>query len=90
MRRAPHQRRCGAGEGQTPARKDGFSKELIDDPENLVRIPRLKHWDINSWLETPNKDFGLLSPREYLHGKRWEDRRAVGLRALIENGVLKP
>jgi hypothetical protein len=31
-----------------------FGKEAIDSPENLVLIPRMKHWDINSWYESKN------------------------------------
>jgi len=34
--------------------------------------------------------FGGLSPREYLRGKSWTERRRVGLDALTEFGVLKP
>jgi hypothetical protein len=75
---------------QTPAKKDGFPRSMIDAPENLVRIPTLKHWDINRWFETKSADYGGLTPREYLHGKDWDVRRRVGLRALIEAGVLKP
>ena len=34
---------------RTPGLKDGFSSEQLDSPENLVRIPTLKHWDLNAW-----------------------------------------
>jgi len=74
---------------QTAAR-DGHSREDIDGPDNLVRIPTLKHWEITGWYMTPNEDFGYLSPREYLRGKSWEEKRRVGLDALIDSGVLKP
>jgi hypothetical protein len=63
---------------------------MIDDPDNLVRIPALKHRDITSWFQTKNDDFGGLSPREYLRGKAWEERRQFGLKALVDAGVLKP
>lgn len=75
---------------QTQAEKDGFSRELIDAPENLVRIPRMKHWDINAWYQTENPDFGGETPREYLSGRSWDIRKAVGLEALRIHGVLKP
>jgi len=75
---------------QTSAEEDGFSRQTIDSPENLVRIPRWKHWAINSWYQTKNKAFGGLSPRDYLRGKSWEERRRVGLDALVDAGVLKP
>ncbi|HEV7911754.1 MAG TPA: hypothetical protein VGP28_11885 [Methylocella sp.] len=54
------------------------------------RIPRLKHWEITGWYMRGNKRFGGLSPREYLRGKDWDERRQVGLEALIEAGVLEP
>ncbi len=74
---------------QTHAERDGFTRRIIDSPDNLVRVPRLKHQDINAWYQTKNKDYGGLSPREYLSGRNWEVRRAVGLRALRIHGVLK-
>lgn len=75
---------------QTPAEKDGFSRDLIDGPDNLVRIPTLKHWQITGWFGIKRKDLGGQSPRDYLRGKSWEERRRMGLEALIEYGVLKP
>jgi len=75
---------------QTPARKEGFSDDIIDGRDNLVRIPTLKHWQISGWYGRPNKEFGGLSPRDYLSGKSWEERRRVGIDALIRFGVLKP
>lgn len=75
---------------RTSARRDGFPPELINGPENLVRIPTLKHWEINGWYATPNPDFGGLTPRQYLQGKDWSERTRVGHQALIKFGVLKP
>jgi hypothetical protein len=75
---------------QTPARKEGFSDDLIDGPDNLVRVPTLKHRQINGWYGRPNEEFGGLSPRDYLSGKNWEERRRVGIDALTRFGVLKP
>lgn len=37
-----------------------------------------------------NDNFGGLSPREYLRGKSWEEKRRVGLDALMRFGVLAP
>ena len=68
----------------------GFPAEWIDRSENIVRIPRFKHWEINSWYQRPNEQFNGLTPREYLRGKDWAERYQVGLDALIEHGVLKP
>jgi hypothetical protein len=75
---------------QTAAEDDGFPRSMIDAPENVVRIPTLKHWLITGWYQTPNPDFGWLSPRQYLQGKDWEERVRVGKQALIQFGVLKP
>jgi hypothetical protein len=74
---------------QTPAKNDKFPKDQIQDPSNLVRIPTLKHWELNAWYERPNKAYGGLTPREYVKGKNWETRRQVGLEGLKDVGVLK-
>jgi len=75
---------------QTPAANDGFPRALIQRDDNLVRIPTLKHWEINAWFQRLNDDYGGMSPREYLRGKDWDERQRVGLDALIRYGVLKP
>lgn len=74
---------------RTPAEQDGFPRLLIDGPNNLVRIPRLKHWEVNAWFETPNEDFQGLTPRQYVRGRSWDERFEVGLDALKEKGVLE-
>lgn len=75
---------------QTSARDDGFSDDMIDGADNLVRIPTLKHWQISAWYQIRNEKYGGLSPRNYLRGKTWEERYRVGIDALIRFGVLKP
>jgi len=50
---------------QTAAAHEGYSQEDIDAPDNLVRIPTLKHWEITAWYMTPNADYNDLSPREF-------------------------
>jgi hypothetical protein len=75
---------------QTPAKKDKFPDSTIQAPENLVGIPRFKHWEISSWYGRPNEMFGNKSPRDYLRGKDWDERLKVGLHALKIHGVLKP
>jgi hypothetical protein len=75
---------------QTWAEYFGFSRDQIDDPENRVSIPRLKHWEITGWYATRSDEFGGRSPREYLQDKTWAERRTVGLRALERFGVLVP
>ena len=75
---------------RTPARNDGFSQPEINAPENRVRIPTLKHWELNAWYGSRNEDFGGVSPRTYLQDKTWEERQRVGLIGLVDIGVLQP
>jgi hypothetical protein len=75
--------------------KDGIPEAWIESPANVVRIPKLKHWEINSWLDTSNPSFTNdkgeeMSPREYMKGKNWEERYEFGLKVLRDFGVLKP
>jgi hypothetical protein len=72
------------------AEQDGFPTSMIHGPENLVRIPRFKHWEISSWYMTKSWAFGDLSPRDYLRGRDWAERMRVGLGALVRHGVVKP
>jgi hypothetical protein len=74
---------------QTPTGKEGFPKEKIESPENKVRISTIRHWEISSWYSTPNGEYKGMSPREYLRGKNWEERRNFGIKALKDFGVLK-
>lgn len=47
---------------QTWAEYLGFSRSQIDDPSNLVSIPRLKHYQITGWYGKKNDQFGGLTP----------------------------
>lgn len=75
---------------QTSAMQDGYPRSMIDDPDNLVRIPTLTHWQITTWFQTANPNYNDFAPRDYLRGKSWDERRRVGLDALIRFGVLTP
>lgn len=75
---------------QTPAKNDGFPLSQIDGDSNLALVPTLKHWELTGWFMRPNKEYGGMSPREYLKGKDWETRKRVGLDGMREIGVLKP
>ncbi len=75
---------------QTPAEKDSYPRSMIDAPDNLVRIPTLKHWQITGWYMTSTERFGGLTPRQYLRGKSWQERQTIGKDALARFGVLKP
>jgi hypothetical protein len=74
---------------QTAAERYGFSRSEIENPENLVRIPRLQHYRITGWYMQADDSFDRLSPREYLQDKDWDERYRVGLIALRKFGVLK-
>ncbi len=74
---------------QTSARASGFTQSEIDSPTNLVRIPTLKHYEINAYYATPNPDLGGLTPREYLSNEPWYVRRDYGLSILRFFGVLE-
>jgi hypothetical protein len=74
---------------KTPAKQDGFESTEIEAPDNLVRIPRWKHWEINTWYQTPNDEYDGETPRDYLRGRSWAERRQVGFLALRRMGVLK-
>ena len=74
---------------RTRAIRDGIDPAWVDGPENLVRIPTLKHWELNRWYESENKRFGGLVPRAYLQGKSEKERYNVGLEGLEAVKVLK-
>lgn len=77
------------------AERDGMPPDKIYSPDNVVPIPKLKHWEINRWWDRPNGDFvdaqgNKLTPRQYLKGKTWEERYRFGLDVLRKFGVLSP
>jgi hypothetical protein len=75
--------------GQHAENRARFGDSLVDSRENLVRIPVLKHIDISAWYQTGSKDFGYLSPRDYLRDKSWDEQMRVGLDLLRDRKVLK-
>ncbi|MCW2319253.1 hypothetical protein M2322_004822 [Rhodoblastus acidophilus] len=74
---------------QATAAADGGEAALIAAPDNLARIPTVKHWQLNGWYETSNPSFNEMTPRQYLKGKSWEERFRVGLQGLRDVGVLQ-
>jgi hypothetical protein len=77
------------------SKRDGIPEEWIESPINIVSISKLKHWQINSWLDTKTKECtdasgNELTPWQYVRGKTWEERYAFGLEVLRKFGVLKP
>lgn len=69
---------------------DGIPRSMIDGVDNVVSVPIYRHRQISGWYQTPNSDFGGLSPRDYLRGTDWSERVRVGQYALKRFGVLKP
>lgn len=43
---------------QTSAEQDGFPRSMVNSPENLVRIPTLKHWLITGWYMMKLEAYG--------------------------------
>lgn len=76
---------------QTPAKNEGFSKELIEGVDNLVRIPYFKHREISDWYSKVNNEspYNGVTPRDFLRSKTWSEKRALGIQKLKDYGVLK-
>jgi hypothetical protein len=74
---------------KTPALEEGFPKSLVNGPDNLVSIPRFKHWEITGWYQTKNPKFESISPRMFLTKGDWQARRLIGMKALKYYGVLQ-
>lgn len=72
---------------QSSAEADGFSRDLIDGKDNLVRISTFKHWEINGYYSSYDDRLGT-SPRNYLRGRTWEERRNFGLETLRRMEIL--
>ena len=68
---------------------DASEAQRINSPDSELAIPTLKHWELNGWYARKSYDFGGMSPRDYLKGKSWDERRRVGLIGLRKIGVLK-
>ncbi|MGN6771200.1 MAG: hypothetical protein ACTHJQ_15340 [Rhizobiaceae bacterium] len=72
---------------KTPALEEGSPKSLVNGPDNLVSIPRFKHWEITGWYQTKNPKFESISPRMFLTKEDWQARRLIGMKALKYYGV---
>lgn len=74
---------------RTGALRDGFSRSTVDGPDNLVRIPKFRHWDLTSKIMRRDKALGLVSLRDHLRGRDWDERFERGLQLLRDARVLK-
>lgn len=75
---------------QGPARQDSLGEDLLGSREHLISFPTLKHREITGWYSKGSPAYGGASPREYLRGRDWQTRYDVGIKALINTGVLRP
>ncbi len=69
--------------------ESGFSQREINNTENIIRVPRGRHWQITSYMTTHREHLGGLSWRQWLRGKPIEEHRRVGMMAARHAGVLK-
>jgi hypothetical protein len=67
----------------------GFPDSMINGIDNVVSVPKYRHHMISGWYNTPNKDFGMQKPRDYLRGKDWSEHVRIGHMAMRRAGVLK-
>ncbi|MGM4918760.1 hypothetical protein [Tardiphaga sp. 813_E8_N1_3] len=66
-----------------------FGDSRIEAPENVVRIPQLKHIELSRWYATKNSRFGGRSPQEVLREMSWEEQTRIGLEQLRHFKVLE-
>lgn len=70
---------------QTPAKNEGFARELIEGRDNRVRIPYFKHREISDWYSTTSRNapFNGMTPRQFVRGmKTWEEKYCFGIDVL--------
>jgi A nuclease family of the HNH/ENDO VII superfamily with conserved AHH len=67
-----------------------FGRAMIDDPDNLVWIPRRKHWRITAMYNSKEKGdpIGRLH-RQVVSELDFASQRDAGLAALRKEGILK-
>jgi len=80
-----------AKDGDEPVKRiEKLGQDAIDDPSNVVWIPRLKHEQITADYNRKDKDDPSGRPRrEVINEMSFDEQRAAGLDALRKVGVLK-
>lgn len=67
-----------------------FGRDKIDDPDNVVWIPRLKHEEITSYYNSSiSPEPGSPRQRDIVNSYDFDAQRELGLRMLRDKGVLK-
>jgi hypothetical protein len=66
-----------------------FGREKIDDPSNLVQIPRIKHEEVNAYYEAKSACNPAMTRREWISQFDYETQYRYGLDVLRKFGILK-
>jgi hypothetical protein len=67
-----------------------FGRGKIDDPDNIVWVPRLKHEDITAYYNSKDNDDPLKRTRwKVINEMDFAEQRATGLDILRNLGVLR-
>ncbi len=66
-----------------------FGSELINDPSNIVWVPRLQHECVNSEYSSNSTGPGTPLVRELINKMDFQQQREEGLKILRKCGVLK-
>lgn len=68
-----------------------FGRDKIEDPSNIVWVPRLKHIEISGYYSSKPDGSGINTPtvRQQLSTQDFAAQRAAGLEALRKYGVLQ-
>lgn len=73
---------------QSSVGQKGIRREDVEAPSNKVRISTFKHWEINRYYSRYDRELGM-SPRDYLRGKSFEEKRAFGIQVLRDMEILE-
>jgi hypothetical protein len=66
-----------------------FGRDKIDDPSNLVYVPRFKHEEINGYYESPCDEDRSMNCREWIGQFDYDTQYKFGLKVLRDFGILK-
>ena len=73
---------------QSQIDKSGFSSKMVNNPDNVVSIPREIHRKITGLYNTKTYPFtNGLSVREWLAGQPYKDQYEFGISILKEFGL---
>ena len=64
------------------------TSNLVENTDNIVRIPAILHEAINARYATKSADYGGMALRDWLKGQSVEVKRAEGIKVLREFGII--